>query len=150
MDNFFLFSDHIEAVKLVKKSLSIHFEMKDLGEAQQILQMRIKRSETENRVRTLSISQAQYIKFILEQHRMVDSNLVKTPIMNNLQLPILTQPEVNIIEYQRSIGSLMYLMVCICLDIAYAIGVLSYYVVCPRKMHIQAVKCIFYYLYRTS
>ena len=66
VNNFLLFSNDIEAVKLLKKKLSACFEMKDFGEAQWILQMRIKRSEDEDGLRTLSISQAQYIESILE------------------------------------------------------------------------------------
>jgi len=41
-------------------------------------------------------------------------------------------------------------MICICPDIAYSVGVLSQHVACPRKTHMQAVKCIFCYLHGTS
>jgi len=81
---------------------------------------------------------------------MMDSNPVKTPMMNNLQLPVLTQPEVDVMEYQRSIGSLMYLMVCMRPDIAYAVEVLSCHVACPGRVHLTAVKRIFCYLQGTS
>jgi len=42
VDDFLLFSDDIKAVKLVKEKLSACFEMKDLGEAQWILQRELK------------------------------------------------------------------------------------------------------------
>jgi len=35
-------------------------------------------------VRTLLVLQEQYIKVILEWHRMINSNLVKTPMIANL------------------------------------------------------------------
>ena len=146
VDDCLLFSDDIKAVKLVKEKLSARFEIKDLGEAQWILQMRIERSKDKDGLRTLSISQAQYIESILERHGIMDSNPVKTSMMNNLQLPLLTQPEVDVTEYQRSIGSLMYLMVCTRPDIAYAVGVLSRHVACPGRVHLTTVKCIFRYL----
>ena len=68
----------------------------------------------------------------------------------NLQLPILTEAEIDIMEYQRYIRSLMYLMICTCPDIAYSVRVLSYYVACPGRTHMQAVKYVFQYLHGTS
>jgi len=68
----------------------------------------------------------------------------------NLQLLTLTEAEIDITKYQRCIGSLMYLMICTCPDIAYSVGVLSCYVACPGRTHMQAVKHVFQYLYRTS
>ena len=41
-------------------------------------------------------------------------------------------------------------MICICPDIAYSVGVLSWHVTCPGNTHMQAVKCIFCYLHGTS
>jgi len=69
---------------------------------------------------------------------------------NDIHLPILNETEVNITEYQRCIGSLMYLMICTQPDIAYSVGVLSCYVSCPGKAHVQAMKQIFRYLRGTS
>ena len=63
---------------------------------------------------------------------------------------MLTKAEVDITDYQRCIGSLMYLMICTYPNIIYLVGVLSQYVTYPGKTHIQAIKCIFHYLYRTS
>ena len=59
---------------------------------------------------------------------------------NGMQLPNLTEPKVDISEYQRCIGSLMYLMVCTRPNIAYSVGVLSRHVACPGRIHMQAVK----------
>ena len=98
----------------------------------------------------LSISQEQYVETILEQHRMAACSPCKTPMGMNLQLPLLTEPEVNVQDYQRYIGSLMYLMVCTRPDIAYSVGVLSRHVTCPGKPHLQAVKRVFRYLHSIS
>jgi len=112
--------------------------------------MKIKRTDMDNRMRKLTISQEQYIETILEWHGMADCKLAKTPMVANLQLPMLIEAEINITEYQRCIGSLMYLMICTCPDIAYSVGVLSHHVACPGKTHMQAVKCVFQYLCRIS
>jgi len=121
--------------------------MKDLEEASW---MKIERSDMTLGVRTLSISQEQYVETILEWHGMTNSNPVKIPMIANLQLPSLTEAEIDITEYQRCIGSLMYLMVCTRPDIAYAVGVLSRHVTCPGNVHMQAVKRVFRYLRGTS
>ena len=133
VDDFLLFLSNIGTVN------KRHFEMKDLEEASWILQMKIERLNMRLGVRTLSISQEQYIEAILKQHRMTNSNPVKAPMIANLQLPSLIEAEIDIMEYQKCTGSLMYLMVCTRPDIAYAVGVLSCHVACPGNVHMQAV-----------
>jgi len=112
VDNFLLFSSNISHIRTVKEDLKRHFEMKDLGEAKWILQMKIERIDMNDRMRKLTISQEQYIETILEQHGIANCKLAKTPIAANLQLPMLTEAKIDITEYQRCIGSLMYLMIC--------------------------------------
>ena len=115
-----------------------------------ILQMKIERMNIDKGMRKLTISQEQYIKTILEQHGMAYYKPAKTPMTANLQLPILTEAEIDIMEYQRYIRSLMYLMICTCPDIAYSVRVLSHYVACSGRTHMQAVKYVFQYLHGTS
>jgi len=136
----------ISKIKDIKDKLGKISEMKDLGEARWILQMKIERSDMRLSLRTISMSQEQYVEEILEQHRMASCNPAKTPMRNNVQLPILNEAKVDITKYQRCIGSLIYLMICTQPDIAYSVGVLSRYVSCPGKAHMQAVKQIFRYL----
>jgi len=150
VDDFLLFSELIDEIKDIKEKLGKIFEMKDLGEARWILQMKIERSDLRLGSRTISMSQQQYVEEILERHGMANCNPAKTPMGNDIQLPILNEPEVDITEYQRCIGSLMYLMICTRPDIAYSVGVLSRHVSCPGKAHMQAVKRIFRYLRGTS
>jgi len=81
---------------------------------------------------------------------MARCNPVKTPMTINTQLPVLTKAKVDVTEYQRCIGSLMYLMVCTQPDIAFAVGVLSRYVASPGNVHMLVVKYVFWYLCGTS
>jgi len=150
VDNFLLFLSNISHIRTVKEDLKRHFEIKDLGKAKWILQMKIQRTDMNDGMRKLIISQEQYIKTILEQHGIADYKLAKTPMAANLQLPMLTEAEINIMEYQRCIRSLIYLMICICPDIVYSVGVLSRHVACLRRTHMQAIKRIFRYLHETS
>ena len=127
VDNFLLFSSNISHIRTVKEDLKRRFEMKDLGEAKWILQMKIERTDMDDGMRKLTISQEQYIETILERHDMADYKPAKTPMVANLQLPTLTEAEIDITEYQRCIGSLMYLMICTCPNIAYLSQMVTYY-----------------------
>jgi len=107
------------------------------------LQIKIERTNMDNRIRKLTISQKQYIETILEQYSMANCKPAKTSMAANLQLLTLTEAKIDIIEYQRYIGSLMYLMIYTHPNIAYSVGVLSRHVACPGRTHIQAVKHVF-------
>jgi len=50
---------------------------------------------------------------------MADCKQAKAPVAANQQLPTLTEAEVDITDYQRCIGSLMYPMICMRPDIAF-------------------------------
>jgi len=54
------------------------------------------------------------------------------------------------VPYASAVGSLMYEMVCIRLDIAHAVGVLSRFMSKPRKEHWKTMKKVFRYLRGTS
>jgi len=66
---------------------------------------------------------------------MADCKPTKTSMVANQQLPMLTEAEVNITDYQRCIGSLMYLIIYTYPDIAYSVGILSRHVTYPGKTH---------------
>ena len=53
-------------------------------------------------------------------------------------------------RYQRCIGSLMYLMMGTCPDIAYAIGKLSRFASNPSDAHFAALNCTLYYINSTN
>ncbi|GJV01441.1 hypothetical protein Tco_1335010 [Tanacetum coccineum] len=54
------------------------------------------------------------------------------------------------VSYANAVGSLMYLMVCTRLDIAYAVSIVSRYLANPGKNHSEAVKWILMYLKGTA
>jgi len=58
--------------------------------------------------------------------------------------------KVNIKEYHRHTGSLIYLIVYTWPNIVYAVSIFSWHVLVLEKAHIIAIKCIFYYLHGTS
>ncbi|GKE65264.1 retrovirus-related pol polyprotein from transposon TNT 1-94 [Tanacetum coccineum] len=109
-------------IKKLKRQLSQEFEMKDLGYVKQILGMNIIRDKTNG---SLRISQEKYIGKVLEKFNMKDVEA-------------------------RSVGSVMYVMVCIRPNIAHAVGVVSRFMSNPGREHWEAVKWLLCYLKGTS
>ena len=121
--------------------------MMDLGEARWILGMEI---ECDRANRKMTLSHRQYIEDILERDGMANCRPVSTPIEANLKLPKISAAEVNVTEYQRMLGSIMYAMLGTRPDLAYAVGTLSQYSACPGEQHLHALKRVFRYLRGTS
>ncbi|GKE78997.1 zinc finger, CCHC-type containing protein, partial [Tanacetum coccineum] len=96
--------------------------MKDMGEADVILGIRIKHKSN-----GIEISQSHYIEKVLKKFNYLDCTSVSTSMdtceklmPNNLQV-------VSQLEYSRVIGCLMYAMTCTRSDIAFDVGKLSSY-----------------------
>ena len=66
-----------EQIKNLKRELSKQFEMKNLGSAKQILRMRITRDRAKG---ILKLSQAKYVKKVLNRFNMDKAKPVSTPL----------------------------------------------------------------------
>ncbi|KIK72155.1 hypothetical protein PAXRUDRAFT_22330 [Paxillus rubicundulus Ve08.2h10] len=131
----------------IKAKLLAAFKMRDLGEAKYILGIEINQ---DRKLQTISLSQHQYSRTILDRIGMTTCKPVWTPMAHNSQLSptdlendqIL--PEMVIegwkVSYLTVIGSLMYLMLGTRPDIAYAVGTLSWFSTAPEQMHWEAAK----------
>ncbi|TYK13783.1 putative Polyprotein [Cucumis melo var. makuwa] len=95
--------------------------MKDLGEADVILGIKITRTEN-----GISLDQSHYIEKILKKYNYFDSKPTCTPYDSSVKLFKNTGDSVNQFEYASIIGSLRYAADCIRPNIAYAIGLLCY------------------------
>jgi ATP-binding cassette subfamily B (MDR/TAP) protein 1 len=136
-----------EVLKL-KRLLCSEFSMKDLGQAQRILGMDIKREKGK-----LVLTQEHYALKVLARFNMQDAKVVTTPLASHFKLSEamcpLTDDDKGImskVPYESAVGSLMYLMVCTRPDIAYAVGKVSRYMSNPSKPHWEAVKWILRYI----
>eukprot|EP00253_Pinus_taeda_P036231 PITA_36231 len=123
----------------LKTQLSSKFNMKDLGVANYILGMEIKRYRAK---RKLWLNQRKYVETILQRFNMQDSKPVKVPIpvgvsLFSKQCPKTQEEEedMSCVPYTSAVGSLMYAMVYTKPDIAHAVGVLSRFMLKPRKEH---------------
>ncbi|KAL0396345.1 UNVERIFIED_CONTAM: Retrovirus-related Pol polyprotein from transposon TNT 1-94 [Sesamum calycinum] len=77
VDDILLVGNNMEMIVATQKWLSSTFEMKDMGEAEYILGVKIHRDRSK---KLLSLSQETYIKRIIERFRMHNANPVDTPM----------------------------------------------------------------------
>ncbi|RVW14337.1 Retrovirus-related Pol polyprotein from transposon TNT 1-94 [Vitis vinifera] len=138
--NMLIFGTSLEVVCETKKFLGTKFDMKDLGEAEVILGIKITRTPN-----GLKISQEHYVEKILRKFEHFDYKLVSTPYDPSSQLNKNREHSVAQTEYAQIIRSLMYLMNYTRFDIAYAIGRLSWYTQSPNQDHWTAVHRVLKY-----
>jgi transposase InsO family protein len=149
VDDLLIVGKHGSDIANVKAQLSREFEMKDLGELEHFLGMRISRVNG-----GITIDQNGYIRQILERFGMEASKAVSTPFATGSRLVnanhdgkgAATPSTTDIKEYQAMVGSLMYAMLCTRPDLAYTIQQLSQFNSNPTNAHFQAAKRGFRYL----
>nr|GEW18717.1 zinc finger, CCHC-type [Tanacetum cinerariifolium] len=120
VDDMLIFGTDQNQVDKTKKFLSSRFSMKDMGEADVILGIKIKRKN-----KGIVITQSHYIEKILKKFNREDYSPVRTPMDPVEKLKPNTGKPVDKLEYSRAIGFLMYTMTSTRPDIAYVIGRLS-------------------------
>lgn len=140
-----IFGTNLHEVEITKTFLSRNFDMKDMGEADVILGIRIIRNED-----SLGLSQSHYIEKVLKKFNHFDTHPVTTPFDSSVKLLPNTGSPVAQLEYSKVIGCLMYAMTCTRPDIAYVVGRLSRYTSNPSKEHWHAVQRVLKYLKGTT
>ncbi|GJX98361.1 zinc finger, CCHC-type containing protein [Tanacetum coccineum] len=144
-EGFVMPSDEHKVCKLVKVLYGLEqapkFSMKDMGEADVILGIKIKREN-----KGIVITQSHYIEKILKKFNREDCSPVSTPMDLVEKLKPNTGKPVDQLEYSRAIGCLMYAMTSTRPDIAYAVGRLSRFTSNPSRQHWHAITRVFKYL----
>ena len=153
VDDILLIGNDKQVLSGVKDWLHKQFEMKDLGEANYILGIKLIR---DRKNKLLALSQASYIDKILVRFNMENSKRGSLPFRHGIHLSKEQSPKtpeqkerMSRIPYASAVGSLMYAMLCTRPDICYAVGVVSRYQSDPGEEHWIAVKHILKYLRRT-
>ncbi|GJT75030.1 zinc finger, CCHC-type containing protein [Tanacetum coccineum] len=118
--------------------------MKDMGEADVILGIRIKHESNE-----ITISQFYYIEKVLKKFNYFDCTPVNTPMDTSEKLIPNNGKDVSQLEYLRIIGYLMYAMTCTRPDISFVVGKMSRYISNPSTQHWQAIQRVLNYLKKT-
>ncbi|GJY80777.1 zinc finger, CCHC-type containing protein [Tanacetum coccineum] len=144
VDDMLIFGTDQVQVDLTKEFLSSRFSMKDMGEADVILGIRIKHESN-----GIAISQSHYIEKVLKKFNYFDCTPVSTPMDTSEKLMPNNGQAVSQLEYSRVIGCLMYAMTCTRPDIAFVVGKLSRYTSNPGTQHWQAIQRVLKYLKKT-
>ena len=139
VDDILLAGNNMERIQTTKQWFSSAFQMKDIGEAKYILGTKI----TWNRSKKfLGLSQEVYMNKILERFRMHYSKPMDTPVEKGLTLSLDQCPKtgkekerMNNVPYASAVGSMMSAMLCIQLDICFAVGLVSRYQSNPGPAH---------------
>ena len=125
-----------------------------MGPANYVLGIRISRDRDS---KLIYLDQENYLEKVLKRFKMENCRPVSTPvskgtILNKSMCPTnkIELEEMKVVPYAQAMGSLMYAMMSIRLDICYAVGLVSRYQSNPGKAHWQAVKRIFRYLQMTK
>jgi ATP-binding cassette subfamily B (MDR/TAP) protein 1 len=148
VDDVILISNDVDGLlKQFKSKLEKKFAMTDLGHIQYCLGIQIKRDRLNY---TIYMHHAKYIETKLQMFKLEMGKVVATPLEVGLKLTKAMSPQIESkrehmkkVPYQSAVGSLMYCMICIKLDIAYSMGVVSQFLTDPREIHWKAVKRIF-------
>ncbi|GJZ27414.1 zinc finger, CCHC-type containing protein [Tanacetum coccineum] len=109
-----------EEVDLTNEFLSLRFSMKDTGEVDVILGIKIKHESN-----GIAISPSYYIEKVLKKFNYFDCTPVSTPIATSKKLRPNNGQTISQLKYSRVISCLMYAMTCTRPDIAFAVGKLS-------------------------
>ncbi|CAM8982250.1 unnamed protein product [Rhodiola kirilowii] len=113
--------------------------MKDMGEVDVILGIRIKREN-----KGLALTQSHYVEKVLKKFNCLNCSPVSTPMDPSVKLLPNTREAVSQLEYSQVIGCLMYAMTSTRPDIAYAVGKLSRYTSNPSIHHWEAIRVLKY------
>ncbi|KAL4037947.1 hypothetical protein IC575_001550 [Cucumis melo] len=135
VDDMLIFGSNLHVINDVKSMLSVNFDMKDLGEADVILDIKITRIEN-----GISLYQSHYIEKILKKYNYFDSKPACTPYDSSVKLFKNTGDSVNQSEYASIIGNLRYATDCTRLDIAYVVGLLCRFTSRPSLEHWNAIE----------
>ena len=141
VDDMLIVGSDDKMITSTKNMLNSRFDMKDMGLADVILGIKIKRTSD-----GLVLSQSHYVDNILGKFDKDNSGIARTPVDVTLYFSKNKGESVAQVEYSRGIGSLMYLMSCTRPDIAYAVNKLSRYMSNPGALHWQGIMRVLKYL----
>ena len=133
-----------------RQKLNERYVLTDLGPVSWLLGIQITRNRA---ARTISLSQAAYIKTIIARFSLADAKACSTPMVPSAQYSKGDSPaspteaaHMRKVPYREAIGSLMYAAVATRPDITFAVSTLSQFLENLGEAHWQAVKRVFRYL----
>ena len=154
VDDLTIAASSVKLIEKVKRVLKGEFKISDMGEIHWILGFEVKRNRER---RTISLSQATYIRSMLAKYGFENIKPYAAPMDPNLKLSTADAPQtahdfayMRDKPYRETVGSLQYASVRTRLDITNVCSMLSRYLENPGPAHWHAVKHVFGYLAGTA
>ena len=144
VDDILIFGTNIEVINDVKSFLSKSFDMKDLGEADVILNIKLINDDN-----GITLSQSHYVEKILSRFGYVNSKPSPTPYDPSVILRKNKKIAKDQLRYSQIIGSLMYLASATRPHISFAVSKLSRFMSNPGTDHWHALERVMRYLVGT-
>lgn len=144
VDDILIFGTNLDVIKEVKLFLCQNFDMKDLGEADVILNIKLIKGEN-----GITLTQSHYVEKVLSRFGFKDSKPSPTPYDPSLILRKNKRIGRDQLRYSQIIGSLMYLASATRPDISYAVCKLSRFTSNPGDDHWRALERVMRYLVGT-
>jgi hypothetical protein len=141
VDDILIFGTNIDVINEVKSFLSKSFDMKDLGEADVILNIKLIKVEN-----GITLSQSHYVEKVLSRFDYIDSKPSPTPYDPSVMLRKNRKIAKDQLRYSQIIGSLMYLASATRPDISFAVSKLSRFMSNPGTDHWHALERVMRYL----
>jgi hypothetical protein len=106
---------------------------------------------------TIFLSQQAYVRTVIEHFHLQDAKSASIPMNVGASLSLEQSPstheetkDMQDVPYQQAIGSLMYAATSTCLDITFAVSILSQFMRNPGQVHWKATKEVIRYLKGTA
>jgi hypothetical protein len=144
VDDLLLAGSSRKFIDRIKNKLQNTYKMCDLGPANLVLGLNIKRDRKHC---TITLSQSQYIDSVLECCGMSDCNPVFTPMATNVKITaddpvdnttvthMAFRADGPVISYQSAVGMLMWAMLGTCPDLAYVTGIVGAFLAIFRLIY---------------
>nr|ABA96872.1 retrotransposon protein, putative, Ty1-copia subclass [Oryza sativa Japonica Group] len=142
VDDILIFWTSLNVIEEVKDYLSKSFEMKDLGEADVILNIKLPRGYEGG----ITLVQSHYVDKVLSRFGYSDCKPAPTPYDPSVLLRKNRRIARDQLRYSQIIGSLMYLASATRPNISFAVSKLSRFVSNPGDDHWQALERVMRYL----
>lgn len=146
VDDLLIVCSDVNMIKTIKQLISKEFEMTDVGEVDTFLGMHIQRNKSSG---TIAMSQAQYLKRVLEKFGMSDCRGITTPLETNLDLRKVESGLDPDIPYRELIGCLIYVTLTTRPDLCASTNYFSRFQACYTEEHFNYAKRILRYIKET-
>ncbi|CAM8927036.1 unnamed protein product [Rhodiola kirilowii] len=150
VDDMLIISDSRLVINSIKSDIKKHFDMKDMGEAQRILGVKITRDRNK---RVMYLSQTDYLDKVLDKFQLKNAKPSLVPLGGHLELtkhdcPVSDEDKLKMskVPYDVAVGSVMYAMLCTRPDLAFGVSVLSRFMSNPGDKHWIAMKYLLKYI----